>query len=337
MSTTVRVTSTPKVTARPEVVENVVVTIKAVGPQGAIGESTGDMTKAVYDPTAVAGDAFAMDNMVEGATTKIMTATERSKLAGIQAGAQVNPTAAEIKTRYESNADTNAYDDAAVAKLAGIDAGADVTADNETSHADVLVDADIGVTVASVGHTHAGVYEPVFSKNTAFNKDFGTGAGQVAQGNHTHSGVYEPADATILKDADIGVTVPALAHTHTEGDITDLRPYIQAGAVTFELLDTNGDVGSGADQLAVGNHTHPRQTVFVEDMDSEVAALGTVPVSDGAGNVAWLPQSAQGLVAGGTAGQVLAKIDGTDFNTEWVTPTPYATIDDAIAMAIALG
>lgn len=26
---------------------------------------------------------------------------------------------------------------------------------------------------------------------------------------HNHSGVYEPADATILKDADIGVTVQA--------------------------------------------------------------------------------------------------------------------------------
>lgn len=30
-------------------------------------------------------------------------------------------------------------------------------------------------------------YEPKFSKNTAFNKAFGTASGQVAQGNHTHS------------------------------------------------------------------------------------------------------------------------------------------------------
>ena len=39
------------------------------------------------------------------------------------------------------------------------------------------------------------------------NGDVGTGAGQLAIGNHNHSGVYEPADATILKDADIGVTI----------------------------------------------------------------------------------------------------------------------------------
>lgn len=33
--------------------------------------------------------------------------------------------------------------------------------------------------------------------------------GDVATANHTHTGVYEPADATILKDADIGATVQA--------------------------------------------------------------------------------------------------------------------------------
>lgn len=56
---------------------------------GANGAGTGDMLKATYDPTAKNADAFAMNNMVEGSTTKIMTATERTKLAGIATGAQV--------------------------------------------------------------------------------------------------------------------------------------------------------------------------------------------------------------------------------------------------------
>ena len=42
--------------------------------------------------------------------------------------------------------------------------------------------------------------------NAAF-KNTGTGAIDVATGDHLHTGVYEPADNTILKDADIGVTV----------------------------------------------------------------------------------------------------------------------------------
>jgi hypothetical protein len=40
-------------------------------------------------------------------------------------------------------------------------------------------------------------------------KNTGTTAGTVAAGDHAHTGTYEPADATILKDADIGGTVQA--------------------------------------------------------------------------------------------------------------------------------
>lgn len=46
---------------------------------------TGDMTKAVYDPTAKNADAFSMGNMVETAGAKIMTAAERTNL-GNQSG-----------------------------------------------------------------------------------------------------------------------------------------------------------------------------------------------------------------------------------------------------------
>lgn len=53
-------------------------------------------------------------------------AADAAKLAGIEAGAEVNPTASEIKTEYESNANTNAYTDAEKSKLAGIAAGAEV-------------------------------------------------------------------------------------------------------------------------------------------------------------------------------------------------------------------
>ena len=50
----------------------------------------GDMTKVVFDPTGVNGDAFSMGNMVETATAKIMTNTERTRLAGMAAGATAN-------------------------------------------------------------------------------------------------------------------------------------------------------------------------------------------------------------------------------------------------------
>lgn len=49
----------------------------------------GDMLKSVYDPTNVKDDAFDMENMVEGTTNKIFTATERTKLLGIEDSADV--------------------------------------------------------------------------------------------------------------------------------------------------------------------------------------------------------------------------------------------------------
>lgn len=58
-------------------------------------------------------------------------ATDGSKLDGIEAGATADQTAAEIKTAYESNANTNAYTDAEQTKLSGIESGA--TADQTAS------------------------------------------------------------------------------------------------------------------------------------------------------------------------------------------------------------
>jgi len=74
--------------------------------------SGGDMLASVYDPTTVSGDAFAMDNMVEGSTTKILTDAERSKLSGIESNATGDQTGAEIKSLYESESNTNAFTDA---------------------------------------------------------------------------------------------------------------------------------------------------------------------------------------------------------------------------------
>lgn len=56
----------------------------------------------------------------------LMSATERTKLAGIETGATADQTGAEIKTAYEGEANTNAFTDAEQTKLAGIETGAEV-------------------------------------------------------------------------------------------------------------------------------------------------------------------------------------------------------------------
>jgi hypothetical protein len=54
------------------------------------------MLKSTYDPNTVGSDVFDMDNMVEGATTKIMTNAERLKLSGIENLAKDDQDADEV-------------------------------------------------------------------------------------------------------------------------------------------------------------------------------------------------------------------------------------------------
>ena len=49
----------------------------------------GDMLAATYDPGSVAGDAFDTDNHSDGSTNGVYTLAERSKLAGIEATADI--------------------------------------------------------------------------------------------------------------------------------------------------------------------------------------------------------------------------------------------------------
>jgi hypothetical protein len=61
-----------------------------------------------------------------------------------------------------------------------------------------LLDGQHASAFAAAGHLHTGVYEPVFSKNSAFNKSFGTAAGTVCQGNDSRlSDQRTPPDGSV--------------------------------------------------------------------------------------------------------------------------------------------
>lgn len=51
----------------------------------------------------------------------------------------------------------------------------------------------------------------------------------------------------------------------------------------------------------------------------------------------WVNVASAGIATGGSSGQVLAKIDSENYNTEWITPVVYASTGKAIAMAIVFG
>lgn len=73
--------------------------------------------------------------------------TDGTKLDGIEAGATGDQSASEIKTEYESNANTNAFTDAEKAKLLGIAANADVTDASKVSNAGAVMVTDTNARV----------------------------------------------------------------------------------------------------------------------------------------------------------------------------------------------
>jgi hypothetical protein len=70
-------------------------------------------------------------------------AADGTKLDGIETSATADQTGAEIKVAYEAEANTNAYNDAAVTKLAGIEAAADVTDTTNVTAAGALMDSEV--------------------------------------------------------------------------------------------------------------------------------------------------------------------------------------------------
>jgi len=95
---------------------------------------------------------------------------------------------------------------------------------------------------------HLGGKEPTISKNTAFNKNFGTGSGDVCQGNDgrlsdtrtpsstlTHKATHETGGSDALSPADIGAS--ASGHTHAYADITSKPSTFAPSAHTHAHAD----------------------------------------------------------------------------------------------------
>jgi hypothetical protein len=91
---------------------------------------------------AIGTDVQAFSSVLAGTTASYTTA-EETKLAGIETAATADQTAGEIKTAYESNADTNAFTDAQVTKLSGIATSADVTGTTNVTAAGALMDSEV--------------------------------------------------------------------------------------------------------------------------------------------------------------------------------------------------
>jgi hypothetical protein len=135
-------------------------------------------------------------------------------------------------------------------------------------------------TVAIGNHLHTDIYEPVIAvKNTAFNVNFGTIYGTAAQGNDVR-----------FSDARL-----ALAH----GNERHTETYITLSGVNYTNLSFNGSVGTGATQVAQGNHTHAQlhnQQHAITSTSDHTAGNNKVFYSNSSGQMVELALSTSGTL-----------------------------------------
>ena len=122
---------------------NTNITVDAQGRiTSAASGSTGGVTSVTGTTPIVSSGGSTPAISISAATTSAagsMSASDKTKLDGIEASATADQTDAEIKTAYENNSDTNAFTDAEKTKLAGVEASA--TADQTASEIRTLVEA----------------------------------------------------------------------------------------------------------------------------------------------------------------------------------------------------
>ena len=223
---------------------------------------------------AIGSDVQAFSSVLAGTTASYTTA-EETKLAGIEASATADQTAAEIKTAYESNSDTNAFTDADHTKLDGIEASADVTDATNVTAAGALMDSEV-TNLAQV---------------KAFDSaDYAT----AAQGAKADSAT-QPATTVAKTSATGSAEIPSGTTAQRDGSPS-------AGYLRFNSTDTSfegydgsawgaiggggGATGGGSDQVFYENG----QTVTTNyTLTSNTNAMSTGPITINSGVAVTVP------------------------------------------------
>jgi hypothetical protein len=241
--------------------------------------------------------------------------TQQTKLDTIESGATADQTAAEIKTAYESNANTNAFTDADESKLDGIEAGADITDTANVTAAGAVMDSEVtdlvGIKAVTVSTLQVKPAEGAFvdGDKTKLNTI------------ETNADVTDTANVVAALTAGTNITIASdgtIASTATGGGggvsdiVDDLTPQLGGD------LDLNNQDITGTGNISITG------TVNTRDMAVDGAKLDAIE-------------------AGATADQTKADIDalGLDYNNLVNTPTipgsgpsGYATesyVDTAVA------
>ena len=242
---------------------------------------------------AIGSDVQAFSSVLAGTTASYTTA-EESKLAGIEASATADQTAAEIKTAYESNADTNAFTDADHTKLDGIEASA--TADQSAAEIKTAYESNADTNAfTDADHTKLDGIEASADVTDATNV---TAAGALMDSEVTNLAqvkAFDSADYVSKTSATGSAVMPSGTTAQRNGSPS-------AGNLRFNTTDTSfegydgsawgaiggggGATGGGSDQVFYENG----QTVTTNyTLTSNTNAMSTGPITINSGVAVTVP------------------------------------------------
>ena len=281
-------------------------------------------------------------------------ATDGTKLDGIESGATADQTGAEIKSLYESEADTNAFTDAEKTKLTGIETGA--TADQTGTE---IATAISGETVASLtitsadinGGTIDGVNIGASTAGTGLFTTLETTGGAIIGGDLTVNGTTTTINSTTLTVDDLnivlasgaanaaaangaGITVDGASATFTYGSTADAWLFnkgldvtgaiIVSGTVDGRDLATDGSKLDGIEAGATADQTGSEIATAISGETVAVLSISDATISSGSISGITDLAVADGGTGASTAADARANLDVDQAGT-------------AVALAIALG
>lgn len=231
-----------------------------------------------------------LDNITAGTTNVHFTATDETKLDGIEPGATTDQTASEIKTEYESNADTNAFTDAEKTKLTGIEAGAEVN---------VKSDWDATTGDAQILNKPTDITDLSTHSVTELNDVTNAGSGAIItvgeRDKLTQITVTQPVDLDTMESDIATNNLKVTNATHT-GEVTGSGALTISNDVVDNLKLTNMATGTVKGRVSAG-------TGDPEDIDIDTdlkSALNLTNADVGLSNVQNVDQTNADNITSGT-------------------------------------
>ena len=192
---------------------------------------------------------------------------DKTKLDAIESGATADQTAAQIKTAYESNSDTNEFSDAEQTKLSNIEASADVTDTANVTAAGAVMDSEVtdlaGVKGVTISTLQVKPSEGAFANGDKTKLDgIETAADVTDTTNVTAAGALMDSELTDLSGVK-GVTVSTLQTKPSEG------AFVDGDKTKLDAIEASADVTDTANVTSAGAL-----------MDSELASIADVKALD---------------------------------------------------------